>query len=55
MWDPNISQPYMPPQPVMGIALLYFALLYFIVWQNERYVGKVKMDNINIDHREIGC
>jgi hypothetical protein len=25
MWDPQVSQPYRPPWPVMGIALL---LLY---------------------------
>jgi hypothetical protein len=24
----NISQPYRPPQPVTGIPLLYFTLLY---------------------------
>jgi hypothetical protein len=25
----NISQPYRPPQPIMGIALLFTAFLWF--------------------------
>jgi hypothetical protein len=26
-----------------------------MLWENERYLGTVKKDNINMDHREIGC
>jgi hypothetical protein len=31
----NISQPYRPPRPIMGIALLYFTLLYFTSFSSE--------------------
>jgi hypothetical protein len=47
----NISQPYRPPRPVLGIALLYFflpyiSLLYFYIFTLTFYISLLHFANI---------
>jgi hypothetical protein len=44
----NISQPYWPPQPVTGIALLYFTYLDMLVWVD---IGPITMVIIKVESK----
>jgi hypothetical protein len=49
MWDPNISQPYRPPRPVMGVALLHLYITYIY---SKRCKWKVTFDFV---HSTVCC
>jgi hypothetical protein len=51
----NISQPYRPPQPVKGIALLYFYLsppetIFAELWSGE-LKGRYSLEDLDIGGR----
>jgi hypothetical protein len=52
MWDPYISQPYGPPRPVMGGALL--ALLFCVLRIREFFLSPRHLDRLRGQPTFIG-